>query len=112
LFQFSDAFRDGPARYKVDAAVDTMRSIFPGVEARGVNMSIPMPGHSDSSTVSNIPSSILVILFFRTNLQEAETRANVQQLLDLIHEHDVVFLLTDTRERYGGYQLSEDVGVS
>eukprot|EP01138_Halocafeteria_seosinensis_P004120 gb/GECG01004213.1/.p1 GENE.gb/GECG01004213.1/~~gb/GECG01004213.1/.p1 ORF type:complete len:687 (+),score=64.75 gb/GECG01004213.1/:1-2061(+) len=79
LFEFSDAFKDGPARRKVDAAADTMSRIFPGVEANGVHLSIPMPGHTDSST-------------------ETDTRDSCQQLLNLISGHDIVFLLTDTRE--------------
>lgn len=50
--------------------------------ARGFNMSIPMPGHPVNS------SSI--------TLEQA--RRDVEQLEQLIESHDVVFLLMDTRE--------------
>ena len=43
-------------------------------------MSIPMPGHSVSNT------------------EEAGVLDDIRRLKELVDEHDVVFLLTDTRE--------------
>lgn len=50
--------------------------------AVGHNMSIPMPGHP--------------VNFSQATLSQAEK--DVEQLEKLISEHDVVFLLMDTRE--------------
>uniref|UniRef100_A0A3Q3J1I1 Ubiquitin-like modifier-activating enzyme ATG7 n=1 Tax=Monopterus albus TaxID=43700 RepID=A0A3Q3J1I1_MONAL len=66
LYEFEDCLGGGKA--KAMAAVDRLTKIFPGVNAEGYNMSIPMPGHP-------------------VNFSEK-----------LISEHDVVFLLMDTRE--------------
>ena len=66
--------------WKVDAAVETLRAIHPGVEARGVALSIPMPGHPVHTS------------------ETSEVRRDIERLEALIVEHDVVFLLTDSRE--------------
>ncbi|KAK2091447.1 Autophagy protein 7 [Saguinus oedipus] len=50
--------------------------------ARGFNMSIPMPGHP--------------VNFSNVTLEQA--RKDVEQLEQLIENHDVIFLLMDTRE--------------
>ncbi|XP_008696103.1 ubiquitin-like modifier-activating enzyme ATG7 isoform X4 [Ursus maritimus] len=52
------------------------------MNARGFNMSIPMPGHP--------------VNFSSITLEQA--RRDVEQLEQLIESHDVVFLLMDTRE--------------
>ncbi|XP_039087203.1 ubiquitin-like modifier-activating enzyme ATG7 isoform X3 [Hyaena hyaena] len=52
------------------------------MNARGFNMSIPMPGHP--------------VNFSSVTLEQA--RKDVEQLEQLIESHDVVFLLMDTRE--------------
>jgi ubiquitin-like modifier-activating enzyme ATG7 len=49
-------------------------------EAKGVRLSIPMPGHSVASS------------------EETSIMEDLKQFKELIDEHDVVFLLTDTRE--------------
>uniref|UniRef100_A0A8C2G9Q0 Ubiquitin-like modifier-activating enzyme ATG7 n=1 Tax=Cyprinus carpio TaxID=7962 RepID=A0A8C2G9Q0_CYPCA len=67
---------------KALAAVDRLKKIFPGVLAEGHNMSIPMPGHPVNFS----------------ELTMAQARQDVEQLEKLISEHDVVFLLMDTRE--------------
>ena len=79
LFNFEDC--KGSGKPKAQAAADALRRIFPGVKSRGIMMNIPMPGHpiSGESNVKGCSES-------------------VKQLRDLIDTHDVVFLLTDTRE--------------
>eukprot|EP00698_Gefionella_okellyi_P003614 TRINITY_DN13393_c0_g1_i1.p1 TRINITY_DN13393_c0_g1~~TRINITY_DN13393_c0_g1_i1.p1 ORF type:complete len:701 (-),score=193.97 TRINITY_DN13393_c0_g1_i1:55-2157(-) len=66
---------------KARAAVEALKQIFPAVEAEAVNMSIPMPGHAPAN-----------------EKDEMELRQNVSRLHQLIQEHDVVYLLTDSRE--------------
>ena len=43
LFEFSDCLAGG--KPKATAAADALARIFPSVNATGVDMSIPMPGH-------------------------------------------------------------------
>ncbi|PRP80417.1 hypothetical protein PROFUN_11963 [Planoprotostelium fungivorum] len=76
LFEFSDCRGSN----KAEAAAARLRQIFPGMESRGVVMSIPMPGHPISTG------------------EEKNTRDSVQLLDQLIAEHDAVFILTDSRE--------------
>lgn len=80
LFTFQDCV--GGGRHKAMAAAESLKLIFPGVKAEGVDLSIPMPGHSVGSDAQSV----------------AQTRAAVELLDRLISEHDVVFLLMDTRE--------------
>uniref|UniRef100_A0A8C5HCC4 Ubiquitin-like modifier-activating enzyme ATG7 n=1 Tax=Gouania willdenowi TaxID=441366 RepID=A0A8C5HCC4_GOUWI len=80
LYEFEDCF--GGGKSKAIAAVDRLTKIFPGVNAEGYNMSIPMPGHP--------------VNFSQATLSQAQR--DVEQLEKLIAEHDVVFLLMDTRE--------------
>lgn len=54
--------------------------MLPSVNARGVHLSVPMPGHLISEG------------------EEAAVRRDAAQLEQLIREHDAVFLLLDTRE--------------
>ncbi|KAJ1892050.1 Autophagy protein 7 [Kickxella alabastrina] len=78
LYDFADSLDGG--KPKAAAAAEAMRRIFPNVDASGVQMSIPMPGHAVA------PAEI------------DSVRAAVTQLENLIRAHDVVFLLTDSRE--------------
>eukprot|EP00940_MAST-03C_sp_MAST-3C-sp2_P000715 g715.t1 len=78
LFNFTDCVDGG--KPKAETAAAALKQIFPGVRSAGVSLTIPMPGHP-------IPK----------NAVEACEGA-VAKLKRLIHEHDVVFLLTDTRE--------------
>ncbi|TSK45811.1 Ubiquitin-like modifier-activating enzyme ATG7 [Bagarius yarrelli] len=80
LYEFEDCLDGG--KTKAVAAADRLKKIFPGVNAEGINMSIPMPGHPISVSKGMI--------------DQAQT--DVQQLESLISAHDVVFLLMDTRE--------------
>lgn len=76
LFQYGDCLNGG--KWKSEAAAEHMKLIYPQVNARHQNLDIPMPGH----IVSN----------------EQETLNNVNLMDKLINDHDVIFLLTDTRE--------------
>eukprot|EP00227_Mantoniella_beaufortii_P021479 CAMPEP_0197588690 /NCGR_PEP_ID=MMETSP1326-20131121/9882_1 /TAXON_ID=1155430 /ORGANISM="Genus nov. species nov., Strain RCC2288" /LENGTH=423 /DNA_ID=CAMNT_0043153545 /DNA_START=20 /DNA_END=1287 /DNA_ORIENTATION=+ len=78
LFEFADCLNGG--KPKAQAAADMLVRIFPGVTAAGVQMSIPMPGHPVADD------------------DKAEVLADVAALEQLIRDHDVVYLLTDTRE--------------
>lgn len=77
LFESTDV-----GKWKSIAAADTLRRIFPHVSAQGYMLHIPMPGHAISKTPRD----------------EEEAQLAVQTLEDLIRSHDVIFLLTDTRE--------------
>ena len=78
LFEFDDCLDGG--KPKAAAAAEKLRRIFPGVEAKGVRMMIPMPGHpvAENDLLS--------------------TMKDVETLESLIDDHDCVYLLTDTRE--------------
>lgn len=80
LYEFEDCLSGGKS--KALAAVDRLKKIFPGVNAEGYNMSIPMPGHPVNFS----------------EMTMAQARQDVEQLEKLISEHDVLFLLMDTRE--------------
>ncbi|XP_064398702.1 ubiquitin-like modifier-activating enzyme ATG7 [Halichondria panicea] len=80
LFTFEDCV--GGGRKKALAAAESLRLIFPGVNAEGVELSIPMPGHHTGTEQKAID----------------KVRKDVEQLQALIQDHDVVFLLMDTRE--------------
>ena len=78
LFEFKDCLDGG--RPKAEAAAEALKRIYPGVDATGLRLSIPMPGHP-------VPPSLI-----------DSTRADVATLEKLIDEHDVVYLLMDSRE--------------
>lgn len=78
LFTFQDCLNGG--RPKAEAAAEALKLIFPGVISSGVTMNIPMPGHS-------VGDSML-----------KETQEAVSTLEKLVEDHDVVFMLTDSRE--------------
>ncbi|CCW64512.1 unnamed protein product [Phytomonas sp. EM1] len=77
LFSVSDASARRP---KVEAAADALRAIIPTVDVRHMVMTVHMPGHRTDSA------------------KEAETREDIERLIQLMREHDVVFLLTDSSE--------------
>lgn len=78
LYTLDDCLNGG--EYKATAAVKSLSRIFPAVDAEGVVMAIPMPGHP-------VPSQ-----------EEDNVLEDCRRLHDLIDSHDAVFLLTDTRE--------------
>lgn len=78
LFTFQDCLNGG--RRKAEAASEALLSIFPGVNSEGVHLTIPMPGHPIAEKLIN------------------QIKLDVEKLEDLIENHDVIFLLMDTRE--------------
>ncbi|XP_057947930.1 ubiquitin-like modifier-activating enzyme atg7 [Malania oleifera] len=78
LYTLDDCLNGGD--FKATAAVKSLKRIFPAVEAEGVVMAIPMPGHP-------VPSHL-----------EKSVLDDCRRLCDLIDSHDAIFLLTDTRE--------------
>ncbi|KAM8930759.1 ubiquitin-like modifier-activating enzyme ATG7 [Pelodytes ibericus] len=80
LYEFEDCLGGGTS--KALAAAAKLQKIFPGVITKGYNMSIPMPGHP--------------VNFSQETLLQA--RKDIEQLEALVAEHDVIFLLMDTRE--------------
>ncbi|KAI3680789.1 hypothetical protein L6452_35565 [Arctium lappa] len=78
LYTLEDCLNGGD--FKALAAAKSLRRIFPAVEAEGVVMAIPMPGHP-------VPSQ-----------EEHKVLDDCRHLHDLVESHDAIFLLTDTRE--------------
>ncbi|RCH91641.1 Autophagy-protein 7 (Autophagy-E1-like activating enzyme atg7), partial [Rhizopus stolonifer] len=75
LYQFKDTLN---GTLKAHAAAEHLKTIQPTIVSKGYTFSIPMPGH-DHSTLDAV-------------------QKDLNQLEDLIKEHDVIFLLTDSRE--------------
>ncbi|XP_070559698.1 ubiquitin-like modifier-activating enzyme ATG7 [Ptychodera flava] len=80
LFEFEDCLEGG--KPKAAAAAEKLKKIFPGVNSSGHELSIPMPGHPVNTTEATL----------------AQAKKDVSRLEQLIDDHDVVFLLMDTRE--------------
>ena len=78
LFTFKDCLEGG--RPKATAAAEHLREIFPGVKCEGRELAIPMPGHTATGAL----------------LEQA--RNNYLELEQLVKDHDVIFLLMDSRE--------------
>ena len=76
LFEFTDCLHGGTG--KAETAAASLKKVFPGICSIGIDMSIPMPGHSIES------NSII--------------SERIDKLKALISDHDIVFLLTDSRE--------------
>ncbi|KAH3732602.1 autophagy protein 7 [Pelomyxa schiedti] len=66
--------------WKAKQAAESLMQIFPGMVAEGIVMNIPMPGHPVVASTQGI-------------VQEA-----CSKLAQLVKDHDVVFLLGDSRE--------------
>lgn len=115
LFNFEDCLEGG--RPKAAAAAEALQRIFPGASAAGVQLSVPMPGHplaaADEEQVGgcerrglvrqggrrssdvSCPPSCRTCCACRPHGQVARDIAQLEALVD---DHDVVFLLMDTRE--------------
>ncbi|TKA30446.1 hypothetical protein B0A50_02673 [Salinomyces thailandicus] len=78
LYDFKDC-EDGGAR-KAERAADVLSEIYPGVDANGVHLSVPMAGHAIR------------------NEDEDRVRKDFDRLRNLIENHDATFLLMDSRE--------------
>ena len=78
LFNFEDCLEGGKA--KAQAASEMLKKIFPGVKTSGHNINIPMPGHPISDSLVS------------------KVKQDFEKLEELIQNHDVIFLLMDTRE--------------
>lgn len=77
LFTYEDSVKMRP---KAQAAAERLKEIFPGVLSKGVQLTIPMPGHSVGESTM------------------AQTLESVETLKELIKSSDVIFLLMDSRE--------------
>ncbi|GJN92628.1 hypothetical protein Rhopal_005663-T1 [Rhodotorula paludigena] len=78
LFEFADSLAGG--KPKAATAAEALKRIYPGVDATGVELAIPMPGHPIPPTAVD------------------SVRAQLDALEKLVNEHDVVYLLMDSRE--------------
>lgn len=76
LFRFMDCL-EGGAR-KAYRASQALSEIYPGVDSAGHVLSVPMAGHPITDN--------------------EKSRADFEALEKLVHEHDAIFLLMDTRE--------------
>ncbi|EKG21124.1 hypothetical protein MPH_01543 [Macrophomina phaseolina MS6] len=76
LFDYKDCLEGGAK--KAWRAAEALEEIYPGVDATGHVMSVPMAGHPI--------------------LDEKKTKEEFETLKKLIDEHDAIFLLLDTRE--------------
>jgi ubiquitin-like modifier-activating enzyme ATG7 len=76
LFQFNDCV--GGGRPKALRAAEALKEIYPGVDAEGHVLSVPMLGHPVTD--------------------EARVKADFTKLKELVDAHDAIFLLMDTRE--------------
>ena len=76
LFQYKDCLNGGAK--KARRAAEALEEIYPGVEAEGYVMSVPMAGHPTTDP--------------------EKSRQEYEQLRALIDAHDAIFLLMDSRE--------------
>uniref|UniRef100_A0AAG5D5I4 Ubiquitin-like modifier-activating enzyme ATG7 n=1 Tax=Anopheles atroparvus TaxID=41427 RepID=A0AAG5D5I4_ANOAO len=79
LYRYEDAVNGG--KPKASTAAERLREINPSINAVGVDLKIPMPGHP-----------------IGTGNDAIETKAALAELIKLVQEHDVLYLLTDSRE--------------
>jgi ubiquitin-like modifier-activating enzyme ATG7 len=77
LFTHEDAVKHKP---KATTAAERLKAILPSINATGHVLQIPMPGHAIAES------------------QRTKTTENLQIIADLIQSHDVLFLITDSRE--------------
>ncbi|OCK76415.1 hypothetical protein K432DRAFT_428752, partial [Lepidopterella palustris CBS 459.81] len=76
LFDFKDCLQGGAK--KAQRAAEALGEIYPGIDATGHVISVPMAGHPIAD--------------------EKKTKTEFELLRKLINEHDAIFLLMDTRE--------------
>lgn len=78
LFTFSSCLNGG--QHKSVAAAQALSDIFPKMNANGVVLSVPMPGHPVGDTLTE------------------QVKQDVAMLEELVDDHDALFLLMDSRE--------------
>ncbi|KAG2204980.1 hypothetical protein INT47_002604 [Mucor saturninus] len=76
LYQFEDCLHGGSP--KAETAAQNLKLVQPTITSVGYNLSIPMPGHPSTS--------------------DEKLAKDIESLSSLIESHDVIFLLTDSRE--------------
>ena len=76
LYDFKDCLNGGAK--KAERAAEVLKEIYPGIDAEGHVMSVPMAGHPV--------------------VDETKVKADYDKLYQLIQNHDAIFLLMDTRE--------------
>lgn len=76
LYDFKDCNNGGVK--KAERAAEVLAQIYPGIDAKGIDLSVPMAGHPI--------------------MDEAAVKKDFEKLKSLIESHDAVFLLMDTRE--------------
>ena len=79
LFRFEDCTNGG--RAKAERAAEALKEIYPGVHSEGIPLSVPMAGHPVLDEQG-----------------ELRVKGEFDRLKNLVDEHDVIFLLMDTRE--------------
>ncbi|KHJ80052.1 ThiF family protein [Oesophagostomum dentatum] len=77
LSEFEDARE---SRGKAETAAAALRRIYPSIDSEAVRLTVPMPGHTLSSS------------------EEAAVERDVALVDDLVASHDVIFLALDSRE--------------
>lgn len=77
LYTFKDCQQDRP---KAIVAAEALKEVFPDIDAEGICMAIPMPGHPAAES------------------ERGEIQNSIEVLEKLIENHTVIYLLTDTRE--------------
>jgi ubiquitin-like modifier-activating enzyme ATG7 len=80
LYNFKDSTRIED-NFKALIAAEKLKEIFPMADAKGYNLNIPLPGRT----------------LIDDNAKQ-EYYKNLELLESLIKEHDIIFLLTDSRE--------------
>lgn len=80
LFEFSDCGKESKSKIKSIVASEAIKRILPTCNCEGIEMTIHMPGHRIDEQY----------------IEKAEKE--IKKLEELIINHDVTFLLTDTRE--------------
>ncbi|XP_063228802.1 ubiquitin-like modifier-activating enzyme ATG7 [Bacillus rossius redtenbacheri] len=87
LYTYRDCVKEHSSKAVI--AAEALREINPGVVSEGITLTIPMPGHPIGPIKD--PSG-------GDTLGAAAVRADFDRLVELVGSHDVVFLLTDSRE--------------
>ena len=93
LFEYQDCV---DRSNKAVAAANALKRIYPGISSRGINLSIPMPGHPYTSSQPAPPVAAAAAV--GAHVVDASEESVVSVLEGLIRSHDAVFLLTDSRE--------------